>query len=167
MRLSRGAIDDSISQNLNALITPSRAGFDPSSTLRRTPRPTSQYIDAESCETFKTKALFPVWEARSRVLHYCTIVATSPDPDDPEAALREAELERNRDRVVDERLDPYSARFFPREPRTQQLAAVIRQEQGVERIVRARTWGIIKERCGELPDSWEEALRRWRETKDV
>lgn len=80
--------------------------------------------------------------------------------------VREAELEKNRERVVDERLDPYSGRFFPREARTEQLAMLIRQEQGVENIVRARTWETVQERCGDSFDGWEEALHRWRKERD-
>lgn len=162
LRLSRSAIDDSITQNLNALVTPAKQGFDPSSTSYRTPRPRSKQIDPESCAGFKDKVLFPAWQARSDVLSYCALVATSPDPEDPEVAVREAELEKNRERVVDERLDPYSARFFPREPRTTQLATLLRQERGVESIVRARSWGIVKERCGESFEEWEDALHSWR-----
>lgn len=90
------------------------------------------------------------------------MVATSPDPEDPEAAVQEAELERNRERVVDERLDPYSARFFPTEPRTAQLAMLIRQEQGVENIVRTRSWALVKERCGDTAGDWQKALEKWR-----
>jgi len=102
------------------------------------------------------------------VLDYCAAVAANPDPDDPEAALREAERERDRGRVVDERLDPYSSRFFPREPRTERLAAVVRQERSVENIVRTRCWETVKERCGVTTesDSWETALGRWRSTGD-
>lgn len=109
--------------------------------------------------------LFPAWQTRSDVLSYCALVATSPDPDDPEVAVREAELEKNRESVVDERLDPYSARFFPREPRTEQLAMLIRQEQGVEYIVRLRTWGLVKERCGDLGEDSEKALASWRKQR--
>lgn len=107
--------------------------------------------------------LFPSWQARADVLSYCTVVATSPDPEDPEVGLREEENEKNRERVVNERLDPYSARFFPREPRTEQLASLIRLEMGVENIVRTRTWGIVKERCSDSSGgSWEDALAQWR-----
>lgn len=161
LRLSRGTIDDTITQNLNALATPSRAGFDPTSTSRLA-RPATRQIDASSCEAFKNQVLFPSWQSRSDVLSYCTLVATSPDPDDPEATLRETEKEKNRERVVDERLDPYSSRFFPREARTEQLATILRQEMGVENIVRARSWGIVRERCGDIENSWEDALARWR-----
>lgn len=166
LRISRGTIDDSITQNLNALVTPAAKGFDPSSTSQRNLRPTyRQQIDATSCAKFKEQVLFPSWQARSDVLSYCAIVATSPDPDDPDTAVREAELEKDRERVVDERLDPYSARFFPKEPRTTQLAMLIRQEQGVEAIVRTRTWGLVKERCGDPLDDWQAALAKWRRDK--
>ncbi|GJC80549.1 caffeine-induced death protein 2 [Colletotrichum tofieldiae] len=162
LRLSRASIDDSITQNLNALVTPARAGFDPTSTAQRTPRAFPRQIDPQACQNFKDKALFPTWHARAEVLHYCGVVATSPDPDDPEALLRQIEEAKDKERVVDERLDPYSARFFPREPRTEQLAMLIRQEKGVENIVRTRTWGMVKQRCGESVDTWEEALESWR-----
>ncbi|KAF3766732.1 hypothetical protein M406DRAFT_287661 [Cryphonectria parasitica EP155] len=164
LRISRGTIDDTIAQNLNALVTPASAGFDPSSTWQRNPRPSNhRQIDARSCRAFKDQVLFPSWQARSDILSYCAAVATSPDPDDPAAAARGAELERNRGRVPDERLDPYSARFFPTEPRTAQLAMLVRQEEGVERIVRTRTWGLVRDRCGDSDaQDWQVALASWR-----
>lgn len=100
------------------------------------------------------------------MLNYCALVAASPDPNDPERTLRELEKEKDKQRVVDERLDPYSARFFPREARTEQLATLIRQERGVEGIVRHRTWGVVQERCGDASDTWEEALGTWKKSKN-
>ena len=47
------------------------------------------------------------------------------NPDDPDAVLARAESEKEKERVVDERLDPYSGRFFPREARTEILAGVV------------------------------------------
>ncbi|KAK3318040.1 caffeine-induced death protein 2 [Apodospora peruviana] len=166
LRISRSSVDDTITQHLNALLTPARAGFDPLSTSQKGARPLSRQIDSRSCQNFKDKVLFPSWQSRSHVLSYCALVATSPDPDDPEAAVREAENERNRERIVDARLDPYSARFIPREPRTEQLASLIRMEQGIENIVRSRTWGVVRERCGESADTWEQALAGWRMTEN-
>lgn len=164
LRISRHAIDDSIAQNLNALLAPSQSGFDPTSTTRRIPRPITgrhTVIEPAACNTFKNEVLFPSWQSRADVLSYCAGVATSPDPDDPEHVLREVEDAKARDRVVDERLDPYSARYFPREARTESLAALIRNERMVEGIVRSRTWGMVRERCdGE--GEWSEALDRWR-----
>ncbi|KAH8808329.1 caffeine-induced death protein 2 [Xylogone sp. PMI_703] len=168
LRISRSAIDDSIIQNLNALMTPSRGGFDPTSTSTRSPRyPSSQKIPEASCENFKNNVLFPSWQTRSDVLNYCASVATSPDPDDPESVLRQVESEREREKVVDERLDPYSARYFPREARTETLAAIIRQERGVENIVRARTWSLVLEKCGGTITDFDEALNQWRKSRET
>lgn len=167
LRLSRSSIDDSITQSLNALVTPSRSGFDPSSTSQRSPRPISKQIDSQACSEFKNKVLFPSWEARAEVLSYCALVAASPDPDDPDRTLRELEKEKERERVVDERLDPYSGRFFPREARTERLASLVRQERGVENIVRHRTWEVIQQRCGGDPfDGWEDAISIWKKERN-
>lgn len=165
LRISRGTIDDSITQNLNALMTPAQAGFDPSSTAERQIRPAAtsrRQIAPQSCRGFKENVLFPSWQARSDVLNYCAGVATSPDPDDPDLLLRQVESARDRERIVNERLDPYSSRFFPREARTESLANLVRNERGVENIIRARTWGLVGERCGEAGVGWEEALNGWR-----
>lgn len=75
---------------------------------------------------------------------------------------------KGEERIVDERLDPYSGRFFPREARTEELARLLRQEMGVEGIVRERSWGIVRGRCEGVGvgERWEEGMRRWREQKD-
>ncbi|KAI1367884.1 caffeine induced death protein Cid2 [Xylaria arbuscula] len=167
LRISRGAVDDSINQNLNALVTPAKSGFDPASTSIQTHRAAVRRIDPRSCQTFKDQVLFPSWQARSDVLTYCAYVATSPDPDDPEVALRAAETAESRERVVDERLDPYSGRYFPREPRTEKLALLLRQERSVEKIVRARTWGLVQERCGDGTfQDVEAAMNQWRQSRE-
>ncbi|KAI9158848.1 Mitochondrial intermembrane space cysteine motif-containing protein MIX23 [Paramyrothecium foliicola] len=162
LRLSRSTIDDSIVQNLNALATPARSGFDPASTAQRSVQSPPRAIDSHACQTFKDGVLFPSWQARTEVIKYCSLVAASPDPDDPDATLREIETQKERERVVDERLDPYSSRFFPREPRTQTLATLIRQEKVVEDIIRTRTWSTIRERCGdEGSQTWRDAVEKW------
>ncbi|KAL8770062.1 MAG: hypothetical protein Q9209_004100 [Squamulea sp. 1 TL-2023] len=164
LRLSRGTIDDSIIQNLNALVTPAREGFDPSSTAERQIQPTRRRpIEAEACQGFKDNVLFQSWQTRSDVLNYCAGVAL--DPTDPDLVSREAESAKDRERVVDERLDPYSGRFYPREVRTESLANLVRNERMVEGIIRARTWGLVTERCGDGGLRWEEALNRWRESQ--
>ncbi|KAH7054661.1 caffeine-induced death protein 2 [Macrophomina phaseolina] len=168
LRLSRATIDDSITQNLNSLLTPASAGFDPSSTGIRSTLPpgTRRQIPASSCNNFKDKVLFPSWQMRSDVLSYCASVATSPDPDDPDSILREVEDAKVRERVVDERLDPYSARYFPKELRTEMLANVIRNERMVENIIRTRTWGMVAERCGDEGRDFEAALNEWRKKQE-
>ncbi|KAM0723302.1 hypothetical protein Q7P37_001503 [Cladosporium fusiforme] len=163
LRVSRTAVDDTISQNLNALVTPGARPFDPSSTQERQSRPIGRRpIDGQACDTFKDQVLFPSWQSRSDVLNYCAGVATSPDPDDPDHVLRQVEDTRARERVVNERLDPYSARYFPREARTEALASLIRNERMVESIVRSRTWGLIGERCEIESQGFEQALDEWR-----
>lgn len=79
--------------------------------------------------------------------------------------LREVESAKERERVVDERLDPYSGRFFPRETRTELLANLVRNERSVENIIRLRTWGLVEERCGTSGKGFEEALNEWRTTR--
>lgn len=163
LRLSRATVDDSITQNLNALLTPASDGFDPSSTSQRGIRQAAKRgIDPQSCREFKEGVLFDSWQSRSDVFNYCRGVAASQDPGDPDSVLRQAELERDRERLVDERLDPYSARFFPQEARTEALANLLKNETMVERIVRSRTWGLVSERCGDNGLGWEQALNRWR-----
>ncbi len=158
-------IDDSIVQNLNALMTPSRTNWDPTSTAERQIRPVERKpTDPQACQTFKDEVLFQSWQTRSDVLNYCAGVALNPD--DPDPALKEVESAKERERVVDERLDPYSGRFFPREARTETLASVIRNERSVEGIIRSRTWGLVTERCGSTGEGWEEALNKWRATRE-
>jgi hypothetical protein len=102
-------------------------------------------------------------------MHYCASVATSPDPDDPELVAREVYNRTGATRVVDERLDPYSGRFFPKEARTEELARVLREEEGVERIVRGRSWAVLRSRCeGDVAtaERWEGDYRRWKQTQD-
>ncbi|KAK5108391.1 hypothetical protein LTR62_008347 [Meristemomyces frigidus] len=163
LRLSRGTVDDTIAQNLNALVTPGIQPFDPQSTASRAPRLSHKRpIEAEACQHFKSKVLFPSWQSRSDVLNYCASVATSPDPNDPEHLLRETEDLKARERLVDERLDPYSGRYFPREARTEALAMLIRNERMVESIIRQRTWGLVGERCENEGVEFANALNAWR-----
>lgn len=168
LRLSRQSIDDSITQNLNALVTPGSRPFNPdiTSTRQHPIPPPRRLIDSSACDDFKEHVLFPSWQMRSDVLNYCAGVATSPDPDDPDLLLREVENARARERVVDERLDPYSGQYFPKEPRTQELAALLRNERVVESIIRSRTWALVGERCGSTSQTFEEALNDWRKRKE-
>ncbi|KAG8533287.1 uncharacterized protein KY384_002070 [Bacidia gigantensis] len=164
LRISRAMIDDSIIQNLNALITPANKKWDPLSTAERQIRPVErQPSDPRVCQGFKEQVLFQSWQTRSNVLNYCAGVALNPE--DPDLVLKEAESAKERERIVDERLDPYSGRFFPREARTETLASTLRNERAVESIIRARTWGLVAERCGSTGEDWEEALNRWRAQK--
>jgi hypothetical protein len=168
LRLSRSSIDDNISQNLNALSTPSKPAFDPTTTSTPYPIAPTRHLPAQTCRAFTEQILLPSWQSRSDVLNYCAAVATSDDPDDPDSIIRLVEGMVDKERVVDERLDPYSGRFFPRESRTEVLARVVRNERMVENIVRERTWRIVKEKCGEfgaLGEDWRGVLNAWRVRK--
>lgn len=122
-------------------------------------------MGSEQCDAFKNRVLFPSWATRSDVLDYCAGVATSPDPDDPDSVLRQIEDAKARERTVDERLDPYSGRYFAREARTESLAMLMRNERAVEKIIRMRTWNLLGERCGISGESAEEAFDAWRATQ--
>jgi hypothetical protein len=74
---------------------------------------------------------------------------------------------KDKERVVNERLDPYSGRVFPREARTEKLALLLRQEGGIENIVRTRSWEMVRERCGDSAQNWEEAMSRWRTIQET
>jgi hypothetical protein len=171
LRLSRSAIDDTISTSLNALLTPSSTSPFTATTTSRisSPRPPSRTpLPSASCRAFTHSVLFPTWQTRSDSLTYCASVATSPDPDDPTLLSREIESQRERERVVDERLDPYSARsaagLYRRTARTEALAQLLRNERAVENIIRERSWSVIQDRCaGGMEGRWEDALDKWRE----
>ncbi|KAH0603811.1 uncharacterized protein H6S33_007470 [Morchella sextelata] len=155
LRLSRST-DDTISQSLNTLSTPSRTPFDSTLSTRSSPR----RLPAGTCTQFTQRVLFPSWQARTEVLEYCGRVAEAEDPEDPAEVVGE--------RVVDERLDPYSGRYFPKERRTEVLAVVVRGEWGVEEIVRERSWRVVGERCegvgqrGVEGREWRVAFEEWR-----
>lgn len=75
------------------------------------------------------------------------------------------EQEKQSLRKVDERLDPYSGRWQPREARTERLGEVLRQEGAVERVVRSRVWGVVEGRCGleGMGDGgWETEYEKWK-----
>lgn len=165
LRTSRRAIDDTIVENLNALVTPSREGFHPNLTTQRIPR-SKRFIDPSSCNNFKDNVLFPSWKARSDVLRYCESVAKSPDPGKSEDEPQEADFMKPEKPPLYDRSDPYKSRQLPQETPRDRLASLIRNEQTVERIVRATTWRNVTERCGNIVDGRGEidpdiALQDW------
>ena len=74
--------------------------------------PQHSTIPEDSCQSFIKDVLYPTWQARADVLKYCSSVATAPDPDDPEHVAREVYNRKGEERMVDERLDPYSGRVL-------------------------------------------------------
>ncbi|RMZ75068.1 hypothetical protein DV738_g5672, partial [Chaetothyriales sp. CBS 135597] len=168
--------DDSISTNLNALAAASRTPFEGTgpNNLIRQPRPSQTPIHHSTCDNFITNVLFPAWWAREQVLDYCTVVAQAPDLNDPEAAAREAYNRAGQAQVEgkNERLDPYSGRFFRKESRSEELAGLCGRERVVEDIVRERSWDVVRSRCGAALDegfsgggterSWVGAFSEWK-----
>lgn len=167
MRLSRSAVDDSINQNLNALLTPSRRAFDPSSTAQRSSRPRdNKAIAASECDGFCKAKLFPAWEARSIALQYCKKVAAAEDSADPDRELIALEKQRDSEREINERVDPYSARFNPRESRTEKLARTVHIEEEIEDIVRRRTWEVVQNKCAVPLTPWQAAVEQWKKNRN-
>ncbi|KAI9728651.1 MAG: hypothetical protein M1828_002757 [Chrysothrix sp. TS-e1954] len=169
-----------------------------SRSLATTPR-TGQNIPGGTCRQFKQSILFPGWQSRENVLQYCQTVADAPDGNptpnststasstplhhdssitdrtpiasmvDSPSGARTTRNYWNKEQVVDERTDPYSARNYDytREPQTQILNDVLTNERGVERIVRSRTWNVLGERClgreaEERYAGWDSEWREWR-----
>ena len=175
-------------------MTPSRAGFDPSSTAHRTSFTPSSSGSASSsyssstpsqpaCRAFRDELLFPAWQARDDVIRYCTGVADEAVAKDAQeasataaaaAALAAANGTLDSSKPppeVTERVDPYIKRkqFSLVEPQAELLASLMRNEKGVETIVRARSWDVLQSRCGSNvvtagpgEPGWEAALERWR-----
>jgi len=68
---------------------------------------------------------------------------------------------------VSERLDPYARRKKEVWEKHDELNRVIRQERGVESVIRLRTWDVIVRRCQleGVVEGWEEELTRWKTAK--
>ena len=130
------------------------------------PRGNRRNIPSDTCERFRREILFPSWRRRDKVLRYCSHVAEAP------GSIPQEEGTKRPSGAPDERLDPYSARDYSWSTQSdvQQLRAVLGNEEGVERIVRSRTWAVLGERCtngsdsdiGSMSDeSWVDTYDRW------
>jgi len=161
-------------------------------------------IPGSACRAFRNQILLPSWQSRDEIFSYCNSIADTPEDlpeasqlpapapfgssisgapsgqkDDASPSSSTARHSRNywgQDQVVDERTDPYSARdySYTREGKAQVLKDVLANEQGVERIVRSRTWSLLGERCLDeggqgvgtaRSGGWEDALKGWKEDK--
>jgi len=150
LRLSRTLVDDTITQNLNNLVLPTR--FDPTSTSRPEKKNIRTPIDKHSC-TALLDTIFENWDARTSTIDLCLQQAkpnSTPAHHDPT-------MEEIRAR----RLDPYSGRQNQDEPI---LRRTCEQEQGTERIIRDRTWRILRGRCDDftsMSEDWQPAFNAW------
>ena len=116
--------------------------------------PSSPRLASSTCKSFVSAILLPVWNDRSRVISYCSEVAKADDGSDPERGVREAEQRKKENMVVNERLDPYSARFEVRESRQDRLKRAVREEWEIEGIVRDRSWVVLRTRCEAVTGEW-------------
>lgn len=95
-------------------------------------------------------------------MSYCAKIAV-------EDQARESGVDQNeRLKVIDSRGDPYENRPQARFGKGDMLEDLIRNERGVERIIRERTWTVVKGRCSGSEDdelSWEDAMTRWNENR--
>ena len=71
----------------------------------------------------------------------------------------------HKEKIVNERLDPYSGRSYPPKTRAELLAEIVRNERVVEEIIRERSWRVVGERCGGLDplggQDWRGAFENW------
>ena len=67
------------------------------------------------------------------------------------------------EQVVDERTDPYSARDYPNESRESRLLDLVKNEIGVESVIRQRSFSMVSDCCiGESGiESWERQYGEW------
>ena len=152
LRKSRQYSDDSIETHLNALL--------PTRRLFSTPTPT--VLEPPHCGDFIRTQLFPAWSARDSLLNYCSTLAEKPVAEsNAPVTLRPTTTE------ISERLDPYARRKKEVWEKHDELKRVIRQENGVEAVIRMRTWDVIVRRCQleGIAGGWEDELARWKEQK--
>ena len=146
LRKSRQYSDDSIETQLNDLLSPRRLFSSPSPTVLEPPR----------CREFIRTRLFPAWQARDDVLAYCSNFAEKPLEESLASATPAVE--------VSERVDPYARRKKEVWEKHDELKRVIRQENGVEAVIRLRTWELVVRRCQleGVVGSWEKEMAQWK-----
>ena len=69
---------------------------------------------------------------------------------------------------VSERVDPYARRKKEVWEKHDELKRVIRQENGVEAVIRMRTWEVVMRRCqleGIVNKDWNQEMAQWKEKK--
>ena len=149
LRKSRRYSDDSIETHLNDLLPPRR--------LFSNPSPTG--LEPPHCADFIRTQLFPTWQSRDDLLAYCSTLAEKPveESSAPVAPVVE----------VSERVDPYARRKKEVWEKHDELKRVIRQENGVEAVIRMRTWEVVRRRCQleGIVGSWDKEMGQWKEQK--
>lgn len=174
LRKSRGSLDDTISTQMNNLIV--RGKFDIQSLSKPwyLQRPLQSEndtdLDVEAFEALANKggrtrysapskvlceqfaqALLESWNQRSKMIQQCTEIAKA----DLEASSNSS-LKSSTEADTNQRLDPYSGRPVYSYNKAEELSRIMRTEAAVEDVIRDRTWRIVRESCGDLPEKWED-----------
>jgi Caffeine-induced death protein 2 len=68
---------------------------------------------------------------------------------------------------ISERVDPYARRKKEVWEKHDELSNVIRQERGVEAVIRMRTWDLVVRRCQleGIVGKWDDEMAKWKEQK--
>jgi Caffeine-induced death protein 2 len=151
LRKSRRYSDDSIETHLNALLPPRKLFSNPTPTILQPPH----------CADFIRTQLFPTWADRDALLTYCDTLTEKPVA---ESVAPVAPPEKE----VSERVDPYARRKKEVWEKHDELKRVIRQERGVEAVIRMRTWDVVVRRCqleGVVGSDWEKEMEGWKDTR--
>lgn len=148
LRKSRQYSDDSIDTHLNSLLPPRK--------LFSTPTPT--VLEPPHCADFIRTQLFPTWSSRDDLLAYCSTLAEKP-VEESVAPVTSVIPQ------VSERVDPYARRKKEVWEKHDELKRVLRQENGVEAVIRLRTWDVVVRRCQleGIVGGWDEELAKWKE----
>lgn len=153
------SLDDGIAQHLNSILIQPKSEFDPSdSSLMRVSRCGSEQLSSNACQKFTQQFVFPSWNSRDNILQYCKYVATNMEKNESKTFLGKDD----RPEDIDHPLDPYSTRSLRTQTEAQMLSDFLKLENGVENIVRNRTWKVIYERCGLNSKSWEDSFSEWK-----
>src|SRR5277367_381092 len=149
LRKSRRYSDDSIETHLNDLLPLRRLFSNPSPTVLEPPH----------CADFIRTQLFPTWQARDDILEYCSTLAEKPVEESSAPVTPIVE--------VSERVDPYARRKKEVWEKHDELKRVILQENGVEAVIRMRTWELVVRRCQleGIVGKWDEEIAKWKEKK--
>ena len=136
----------------------------PSPSTVQASRGNRRNVSGDTCAAFKHQVLFPGWSTRDSILTSCKSVAHKLQSATPASDPSTSRNYWGSQQVVDERLDPYSARDYDwtRSSQAQQLSDVLQNESRTEDIVRSRSWAVLSERCiGGTADRWQAEYRAW------
>lgn len=144
----------------------------------------SQDIPTGTCTRFKKQVLYPSWKRRDEVLEYCSKISQGREDLDSNDSVKFVESVPESGPATltgrifsnpwgapqqkDERTDPYSGRdySYARAGQEEVLKEVLGDEKGVERVIKSRTWAVLRDRCMGGSEAsyrgWELEYHQWR-----